>query len=71
MDSGYLEELYISVRPYLSDAECIRIFLDAHTSSFPDELTRAIEDAVRTYHGTKKTDFSILLNAHLKYMAQK
>ncbi len=71
MDFAYLEELYISVRPYLSDAESIRMFLDAHESSAPDELTLAIEDAVDTYQGTKKTDFTILLNAHSKFMGQK
>ena len=71
MDSAYLEELYISVRPYLSDAESIRTFLDGHESSTAEELMLAIEDAVDTYQGTKKTDFTILLNAHRKLMGQK
>lgn len=71
MDKEYIEELFLSVRPYLSEAGSIMTFLETHAASEPDELTAAIEDAVHTYSGTKKTDFSILLNAHLKMMGTK
>jgi hypothetical protein len=71
MDATYLGELYLSVRPYLSEAGTVQTFLDSHATLQPEELTLAIQDAIETYQGTKKTDFSILLNAHEKLMSER
>jgi len=58
-----LEDLYMSVRPYLYDASMIRDFLDKNSKLDDDALMSEAEKMIGSSDGTIRTDFQILYNA--------
>ncbi|MHC1598409.1 MAG: hypothetical protein ACXQS3_02235 [Candidatus Methanofastidiosia archaeon] len=70
MERQLVEELYIAVRPYLSNAHSVREFLDAHLLLQADEFEQDILKEINSRSGLEKTDFTILYTA-LKKMQRK
>lgn len=63
MEKDALEDLYVSVRPYLYDASMIRDFLDKNSEHDIDEIMLEAEKMISSSEGTIRTDFQILYNA--------
>lgn len=63
---GY-DEVYEEIRPYLSDPEGIREFLNGHNKRTLDELIEDINKLMAHTDTPLKTDYRILLNALLRH----
>jgi len=71
MEKATMDEIYISIRPYLDDAQAIRSFmentLDLGTGALLDKVRSRIENS----SSTERTDFQILLNALEKHVVHQ
>ncbi|HOP09427.1 MAG TPA: hypothetical protein PK718_00830 [Candidatus Methanofastidiosa archaeon] len=71
MEKAAMDEIYISIRPYLDDAQAIRSFmentLDLGTGALLDKVRSRIENS----SSTERTDFQILLNALEKHVVHQ
>ncbi|MCC7569174.1 MAG: hypothetical protein KO463_06140 [Candidatus Methanofastidiosa archaeon] len=71
VDADVIEDVFLSIRPYLSDTKAMQSFLETHASLSIGELASAVRDAMATYEGTRRTDFSILLTALEKHVQRE
>jgi len=70
MEVASMDEVYISIRPYLNDAHMIKEFIDGKmdldTEAFMNEVIKRLE----TPDTMERTDFQILLNAIQKVFGE-
>ncbi|MBN1786663.1 MAG: hypothetical protein JW825_06745 [Candidatus Methanofastidiosa archaeon] len=67
MDKDLLEDIFISVRPYICNAEMIKSFIEDNSDSGHDSFINELRDTIDKSKGTDRTDFQILLNAVEKH----
>ncbi|MHC1605469.1 MAG: hypothetical protein ACXQTP_05830 [Candidatus Methanofastidiosia archaeon] len=63
MKKGDIGDIFFIIRPYLSDAKGMKLFLEENMGLSKEELADKVKVKVKQLGGLEKTDFHILLNA--------